>query len=117
MRMLTWLDWFGVLALVPISDPRAKATGIPADALDEQMHCVSNTGHIYRGARCLRFVGLRLPLFVPFALLMWVPGVIWIAEKVYGWVSRNRHRLSRLFGCKGACALMPARKREQDKVV
>jgi predicted DCC family thiol-disulfide oxidoreductase YuxK len=117
MRVLTWLDWFGVLALVPLSDPRAAETGISREALDEQMHCVTKDGRVYRGARCIRFVGMRLPLLVPLALLLWVPGVIWIAEHVYAWVSRNRYRLGKIFGCKGACAIMPARKREQDKVV
>ena len=57
-----------------------------------------------------------LPLLVPLALFMWIPGVIWIAEIVYAWVSRNRTLLSRVFGCKDACAVMPARKREQDKL-
>lgn len=117
MRLLTWLDWFGRLALVPLDDPRAAATGISREALDEQMHCVTTKGRIYRGARCIRFVGLRLPLLIPLALFLWIPGVIWIAERVYAWISRNRHRLSRLFGCQGACAILPARKREQDKVV
>jgi len=40
--------------------------------------------------------------------------VIWIAEWVYGGVSRNRHLLSRVFGCKSACAIMPQREREGD---
>lgn len=114
MRLLTWLDWFGVLALVPVSDPRAAAAGLPREALEEQMHCVTTGGRVYRGARCLRFVGLRLPLLAPFALFLWVPGVIWVAEKVYGWIARHRRQISRLFGCKSACGLLPARKREQD---
>jgi predicted DCC family thiol-disulfide oxidoreductase YuxK len=54
---------------------------------------------------------------VPVALFLWVPGVIWIAERVYAWVSRHRLRISRIFGCKDACAILPARKRDQDKVV
>ncbi|MEI9898241.1 MAG: DCC1-like thiol-disulfide oxidoreductase family protein [Chthoniobacter sp.] len=24
MKALSWLDWFGVLALIPLSDPRAR---------------------------------------------------------------------------------------------
>jgi predicted DCC family thiol-disulfide oxidoreductase YuxK len=87
MRLLTWLDWFGRLALVPLDDPRAAATGISREALDEQMHCVTTKGRIYRGARCIRFVGLRLPLLIPLALFLWIPGVIWIAERVYAWIS------------------------------
>ena len=46
--------------------------------------------------------------------MLWLPGVIWVAELVYRWVSRNRHLLSRLFGCKEACTLLPTRDRPQD---
>jgi predicted DCC family thiol-disulfide oxidoreductase YuxK len=118
MRMLSWLDWCNVLSLVPLSDPQAKALApnLTREDLLEAIHCVTPEGRIYRGARCLRFVGLRLPLFVPFALFLWIPGVIFVAEKVYAWVSRHRQVLSRLFGCKGACSILPAREREQDKL-
>jgi len=119
MKLLTWLDWLGKLALVPLTDPRAAeiAPQLSREELLEAMHCVSKNGRIYRGARCIRFVGMRLPLMVPVALFLWVPGVIWIAERVYAWVSRHRLRISRIFGCKDACAILPARKRDQDKVV
>jgi predicted DCC family thiol-disulfide oxidoreductase YuxK len=113
MKLLTWLDWFGCIQLVPISNPRAQelAPNLTRDELLEAIHCVARDGRIYRGARCIRFVGLRMPLLLPVTLVLWVPGVIWVAEKVYMWVSRNRHLLSRLFGCKQACAILPARKR------
>ena len=119
MKLLTWLDWLGKLALVPLTDPRAAeiAPQLSREELLEAMHCVSKNGRIYRGARCIRFVGMRLSLMVPVALFLWVPGVIWIAERVYAWVSRHRLRISRIFGCKDACAILPARKRDQDKVV
>ena len=119
MKVLSWLDWFGVLALTPLSDPKAKevAPQLSQEQLEEAIHCVTPEGRVYRGARAIRFVGMRLPLLVPLALFMWLPGVIWIAEMIYTRVSRNRHLLSRVFGCKDACAIMPARKREQDKLV
>src|SRR5271155_3354198 len=118
MKVLSWLDWFGVLALVPLSDLRAQevAPQLTREDLLEAIHCVTPEGRIYRGARALRFVGMRLPLMVPLALFLWIPGVIRIAEIAYQWISRNRHVLSRLFGCKGACAIMPKRAREQDKL-
>ncbi|MEW6302260.1 MAG: DUF393 domain-containing protein [Verrucomicrobiota bacterium] len=117
MRVLTWLDWCNVVALVPIADARAQAAAPHQKREDllEAIHCVATDGRIYRGARCLRFVGMRMPLLIPLALLLWIPGVIWVAERVYMWVSRNRHLLSRLFGCKDACAIMPARKRENEQ--
>ena len=114
MRLLTWLDWFNVAELLPISDPRAAAVapGIGREDLHEAIHCVTPAGRIYRGARAFRFLGMRMPLLIPMGLFLWIPGVIWVAEKFYMWVSRNRHLLSKLFGCKGACAILPERKRD-----
>jgi len=57
-----------------------------------------------------------MPVLMPLGLLLWVPGVIWIAEHVYRLVAENRLVISRVFGCKDACAIMPAKKREQDKL-
>ena len=115
MRLLTWLDWFGGIEPLPLSDPRtvAAAPGLTPEALSEAIHCISPRGRVYRGARCLRFLGMRLPLFVPVALFLWVPGVILVAEIIYRWVSRHRLLLSRLFGCKTACAWLPPR-RDKD---
>src|SRR5438552_237816 len=109
VRILGWLDWFNTVSLVPISSPLAKdaAPKLTREDLLAAIHCVTPSGHIYRGARCLRFVGMRMPLLAPFSLLLWLPGVIWIAEKIYRWVSANRYLLSRLFGCKEACAILP----------
>jgi len=118
MKVLTWLDWFNVVRLMPLSHAEAGqlAPQLTRENLLEAIHCVTPEKRIHRGARCIRFVGMRMPLLTPIALFLWIPGVIWIAEKIYAWVSRNRHLLSRLFGCKEACAVMPARKREKDLV-
>ena len=116
MRLLTWLDWLNKVRLLPISDPEAAgiAPELTREQLREAIHCVTPDDEIYRGARCFRFLGFRLPLLVPLALFLWIPGVIWVAEKIYMWVSRNRHLLSKVFGCKGACAILPERKREGE---
>lgn len=119
MKLLTWFDWFNQLSLVPIADPRAAklAPHLTREDLMEAIHCVARDGRVHRGARCIRFVGLRLPLLIPLALFLWIPGVIWVAEKFYMWISRNRLLLSRVFGCKEACAILPARKRPDEKSV
>lgn len=118
MKLLTWLDWFHFVQLLPLSNPYAPtvAPEIGREQLLEAIHCVTPDGRIYRGARCIRFVGMRMPLLMPMAIFLWLPGVIWIAERIYAWVSRHRHLLSRLFGCKEACAILPARKREKDAI-
>ena len=118
MKVLTWLDWLNVAALVPLSSDRAReaAPQLDRETLRAAMHVITSKGKIHRGARCIRFLALRMPLLFPLGLLLWVPGVIWIAEHVYQLIARNRYLLSRVFGCKDACAIMPARKREQDKL-
>jgi hypothetical protein len=77
--------------------------------LNEAIHCVTPAGAIHRGARAIRFISLRLPAMVPLALFLWLPGVIYIAEKVYALISRNRQWISKAFGCKGACSILPDR--------
>ena len=119
MRVITWLDWFNTVSLLPIADPRAHvvAPRLTRTDLLEAIHCVATNGKIYRGARCLRFIGLRMPLAIPGALVLWIPGVIHLAEFCYRWISRHRHLISRVFGCKEACAIMPARKRANESGV
>jgi len=116
MRLLTWLDWFNIVAPLPLSDPRVAriAPGLTREQLLEAIHCVTADGKIHRGARCIRFLGMRLPLLVPVALVLWIPGVIQVAEVIYRWISRHRLFLSRLFGCKEACSILPERRRKQD---
>jgi len=112
MKMLRWMDWSDRFTLVPAADPRVAAlapTLTEAD-LNEAIHCVTETGGIHRGARAIRFIALRLPVAIPLALFLWVPGVILVAERFYALISRNRQWISRAFGCKDACALVPDRK-------
>lgn len=115
-QMLTWLDWFNVVSFVSIADAQTKglAPSISRENLLEAIHCLAVDGKIHRGARCIRFVGFRMPLLVPLSLVLSIPGVIWIAEIFYQWISRNRHLLSRLFGCKGACSILPERRRDDQ---
>ncbi len=111
MRSLTWLDWGERIRWRPLSDPEAAALvpGVDRADLRAAVHCVTPDGTVHRGAHAIRFVAGRVPLLMPLALLLWIPGVIWVAEWVYRFVSRHRHRLSRLFGCEGACSLLPER--------
>ncbi len=116
MKSLTWLDWLDKVRFVPIADPLAAeiAPHLTREDLMEAIHCVTIDGTIHRGARAIRFLGMRMPLMVPVSLFLWLPGVIWIAEKIYMGISRNRLFFSRIFGCKGACALMPERQRDSE---
>jgi len=111
-RLLSWLDWFHLVEMVPLKDPRAAslAPHLTREDLLEAIHCVTPDGLIHRGARAIRFLGLRIPLLLPVGLFLWIPGTIQIAEVVYAFVSRNRLFFSRIFGCKGACSILPEKR-------
>ncbi len=102
-RMLRRLDWFQAFRFQGISDPRAVelVPNLKREDLETAIHCVTKDGKIFRAARCFRFLAMRVPLLIPLALLLWIPGMIWIAEKIYNRIARNRHILSRFFGCAG----------------
>jgi predicted DCC family thiol-disulfide oxidoreductase YuxK len=108
MKVLSHLDWKRTLRLTPLSDPIVPsiAPSLTPEALSEAIHCVTPEGKIHRGARAIRFIGMRLPLLTPVALVLWFPGVIFVAEIIYKWISRNRYVLSRMFGCKTACGII-----------
>lgn len=111
-RLLSWMDWFHVVEMVPLKEARAAeiAPDISREDLLEAIHCITPAGEIHRGARAFRFLGMRIPLLFPVGLFLWIPGVIKIAELFYAWVSKNRLFLSRIFGCKGACAILPEKR-------
>ena len=111
-KTLTWFDWFRKIRFLAIKDPEAAelAPDLSREDLMEAIHCLTTDRKIHRGARAIRFLCLRLPLLFPMWLILWIPGVIWVAEKFYQFVSRNRLFFSKIFGCKGACAIMPERK-------
>lgn len=91
-RLQRW-DWLGRFRLVPRSSPEARGLGLSPEALDRALHCVTADGRVLRGARALRFVGVRLPFTAPLAVLLWLPGALALAERAYAWISRHRHAL------------------------
>ncbi len=99
MRWVRRLDWLGRFRTLPLSDAGVAqlAPGLSRAALAEAIHCVTTAGRIVRGAACVRFVASRLPPLTLPALLLWLPGALWLAERAYRWISRHRHRLSRAF--------------------
>lgn len=113
------MDWFHVFRLVPMSaqETSSLAPGLSPEQLSAAIHCITPEGRIHRGARCIRFASLRMPLLLPLGLLLWIPGVIYIAEIVYKWISENRYILSRFFGCKDACNLLPQKKRDKESEI
>lgn len=107
MRWLSALDWFHMLETMPASSKAAQACvpEVSHDVLMTGIHCKKPDGQVLQGVRALRAAGLRVPLLVPVTLLLWIPGMRWLADIVYGKISRNRYVLSKFFRCKDTCAV------------
>mgnify|MGYP003791178353 FL=1 len=49
-RRRSWMDWFDVVEMVPLKDPRAAAVApdITREDLLEAIHCITPAGKIHR---------------------------------------------------------------------
>ena len=113
IKILKQLDWLERLEYVDVRNTQQEVLQNPLVApapLLEQMHLLTPAGtKIYGGFLAFRWMAWRLPLVVPFAPLMYLPGVPWLGNKVYLWIARNRFRLVPCQG--GACTIQ----RKEDK--
>lgn len=77
VRRLARLDWTGTFRWVPRSSPEAErlAAGLAPGRWTRRSTVLDRRGAVCRGARCLRFIAVRLPSVAPLALLLWIPGV------------------------------------------
>lgn len=96
-----WVSWIArrdrnarILCL-PSSERRALADlpAIPDEDLDRAMHLVSPTGQVSVGAAAIPSMLRQLDGWSWLASLFRVPGVPYLADRVYSMVARNRHRL------------------------
>src|SRR5262245_16580109 len=57
--------------------------------LDREMYVISR-GQAYIGYYGYRILAFALPAFWPLSLLLFLPVVSWVGERVYGYIARNR---------------------------
>ncbi|HKV23692.1 MAG TPA: DUF393 domain-containing protein [Candidatus Acidoferrum sp.] len=69
------------------------------------MQAVDSAGRVYSGADAWARIGLSLPGWKLLAWLLLVPGIHFLAARVYGWIARNRYRWNRELCADGTCAL------------
>jgi len=86
-------DWTGVAVIAP---------SLTIDDARRAIHAVSPNGDIYRGYYGFKRLSRRLPVLLPAAIVMAIPGVDWLGVKVYDEVARRRGRTA----CtSGTCAV------------
>jgi len=97
VAILKRLDWLQRLtyhsAHEVASIPRAEVPLEPAKLLDEMHVLTPDRKHVYAGYAAFRWMAWRLPLTLPIAPLLYIPGVPWIGNKIYRWIAKNRYAL------------------------
>jgi predicted DCC family thiol-disulfide oxidoreductase YuxK len=86
--------------LVPARFPQIH----PAEAM-RLMQAVDARGRVYSGVDAWARIGSALPGWKLLAWLLLVPGIHFFAQRVYGWVARNRYRWNRQTCEDGVCAV------------
>ncbi len=93
MRILAALDWFRQLSFQNLHDPAVRSLHAPAisfEDLNAEMHIRLPDSSYRKGFFAFRRLCFALPLLWVLAPLLYIPGVSWIGQKVYGFVARHR---------------------------
>ena len=97
IRILKALDWFKRLSFQNARDQAhwpPSAEPLSMDRLVEEMHVVTpDRQHAYPGFRAFRWMAWRIPLTLPSAPFLYLPGVLWLGNRIYRWIARNRYNL------------------------
>jgi len=111
VEVLKKLDWLHRLryqdARRPAEYPAAQVELVPKRLLEE-MHVVTpDRTAAHAGFRAFRWMAWRLPATMLITPFLYLPGVLWLGNKAYLWIAKNRFKL---IPCKdGNCAVTPTK--------
>ncbi len=88
-------DVDGRIEPLPFQAADLARFGVERAAAEEAMHLVAPSGRVWRGAAAARELLRLLPRLRGLTWVFKLPGAMAIAEAVYRWVAKRRHR----FGC------------------
>lgn len=89
-RVQRW-DRRGLLEMLPYQTPdlEARFPAVSRDECTQRIHLIDASGGVYRGAAAGREVLRRLPAGWLWTLPFCIPGGLWIAERVYVWITHR----------------------------
>jgi predicted DCC family thiol-disulfide oxidoreductase YuxK len=101
------MDHGGRIDLIDLHDAGVPQR-FPQVNLEEAMRwmqAVDRSGRVYSGAEAWARIGLTLPGWKLVAWMLLVPGIHFLAQRIYGWIARNRYRWNRELCEDGSCAV------------
>ncbi len=100
-RMVTALDWFKRVEFLDVHNwnvVESRYPNLDFETAMGQIHVVAPDGTMLGGFDGMRRLLRDLPLTFPLWLLLHLPGMDWLGNKVYRFVARNRYRINKFFG-------------------
>ncbi len=100
-RFYSALDWFGRIEFLDLHQPETLSQRFPQvsyEAAMGQMHLIAPDGSILAGFPAVRHMMKVLPLTFPLWLLLNLPGMDRLGDRVYRFIARNRYRFNRWVG-------------------
>ena len=100
-------DSRGRIELLDLHDPSAtqRFPQINREEALKWMQVVDPQGRVYSGADAWARIGELLPGWNLLAWILQIPGIRWLAAKVYALIARNRYRWNRAICEDGCCSL------------
>jgi predicted DCC family thiol-disulfide oxidoreductase YuxK len=101
------MDHGAGVELLDLHDPSAAARfpQVNREEAMRWMQAVDPRGRVYSGVDAWARIGLTLPGWKLIAWILLVPGIHFIARKIYEWIARNRYRWNKEECADGTCAL------------
>ena len=95
------------IEFLDLHDPSAQVRfpRIDREVAMRWMQAVDTQGRISSGVDAWTRIGLLLPGWNLLAWPLLIPGIHWLAAKVYLWIARNRYRWNRSRCENGSCSL------------
>lgn len=104
VALISRLDRKTRLKALPFKDVDLHRFGVSREAAEQAMQLAAPSGAVWSGAAAARELTRLLPALRPLGWLFHVPGAMGVAERVYRWIAKRRHRL----GCaSGVCRRGP----------
>jgi predicted DCC family thiol-disulfide oxidoreductase YuxK len=100
-------DSRGRVELLDLHDPSVLRRFPQVDRGEamQWMLALDPKGRTYRGADAWAQIGSRLPGWNLLAWILLVPGIHWLARKIYAWIARNRYRWNRTVCSDDSCSV------------
>ncbi len=100
-RIVNALDWLHRVEFLDLhnwSEVEQRYPGLDYDQAMGQIHVVTSDGQLRGGFEGVRRMLRDLPLGYPVWLLLHIPGMDWLGDKVYRFIARNRYQINKFFG-------------------